>query len=186
MIVLADDGVIELPQEQGDVTPILQAMITRIYGNESIGYLPEAHTLRHLEFLEQELLKFPQQDMPVRHYVVPGMVAREMIAPADTIIIGKIHRHPQINVLSEGEMSMLGEHGMVRVSAGFTVVTPAGTKRAAYAHTRCKWTTFVAVDVPSGLTSDQIGDLLTYKSVDSYLASLPPLQQTLQLEEAST
>jgi hypothetical protein len=46
-----------------------------------------------------------------------------------------------LNILSKGEISVLTEDGIKRVSAPFHVVSPAGTKRIAYAHEDCVWTT---------------------------------------------
>jgi len=37
----------------------------------------------------------------------------------------------------------LTEDGIKEVEAPFTVVSPAGTKRIAYAHTDCVWTTIL-------------------------------------------
>ena len=41
---------------------------------------------------------------------------------------------------------MLTEDGLVRVKAPFTVVSPPGTKRIAYAHSDCTWTTILATE----------------------------------------
>lgn len=84
--------------------------------------------------------------LPVRHHFAPGIYAREMHIPADMVLTGKIHKYPQLNILSKGEMSVLTEDGIKRVQAPFTVVSPAGTKRVAYAHTDCVWTTIHQTD----------------------------------------
>lgn len=96
--------------------------------------------------LEDELAKQPQVEMPVTHYFSKGVYARELFIPADTVLTGKIHKYENLNILSQGEMTVLTEEGMKRVKAPFTIVSPPGTKRIAYAHTDCVWTTIHATD----------------------------------------
>lgn len=80
-------------------------------------------------------------ELPTIHHFAPGIYAREIKIPAGTTLTGKIHKYPQLNILSEGDISVLTEDGIKRVQAPFTVVSPGGTKRVAYAHTDCTWTT---------------------------------------------
>jgi hypothetical protein len=77
------------------------------------------------------------------HYFAPGIYARELHIPAGMTLTGKIHKYPQLNILSKGKISVLTEDGVMEVEAPFTVVSPAGTKRIAYAHTDCVWTTIL-------------------------------------------
>src|SRR3954470_20694219 len=93
-------------------------------------------------FLKQQ----PQVELETHHYFSDGVYAREIKIPAGIILTGEIHKFKQLNILSKGEMSVLTEDGMKRVSAPFTVVSPAGTKRIAYAHTECVWTTVHGTD----------------------------------------
>lgn len=83
----------------------------------------------------------PAIELPVVHHFSKGVYARELHIPAGTTLTGKIHKFENLNILSKGEMSVLTEDGIKRVSAPFTVVSPPGTKRIAYAHTDCIWTT---------------------------------------------
>jgi hypothetical protein len=80
------------------------------------------------------------------HYFAPGIYARELHIPAGMTLTGKIHKYSQLNILSKGRISVLTEDGIVEVEAPFTVVSPAGTKRIAYAHTDCVWTTILNTD----------------------------------------
>lgn len=90
---------------------------------------------------EQFMRQQPQIEIPVRHYFSDGVYAREIRIPAGTLLTGHIHKRQNLNILSEGEISVLTEQGVQRVKAPFTVVSPPGTKRIAYAHTDCVWTT---------------------------------------------
>lgn len=91
--------------------------------------------------IESEMRKHEQIEIPVKHYFSQGVYAREITIPAGTLLTGKIHKFEQLNILSAGEISVLTEDGIKRVQAPFTVVSPPGTKRIAFAHTQCVWTT---------------------------------------------
>ena len=99
-----------------------------------------------VSMLEEEMLKHEQIAIPVKHYFSPGVYAREITIPAGTLLTGRIHKYEQLNILSGGEISVLTQDGMKRVCAPFTVVSPPGTKRIAYAHTECTWTTILATE----------------------------------------
>lgn len=83
----------------------------------------------------------PQLDLKVVNYFSHGVYARELHIPAGTMLTGEIHKYENLNILSEGEISVLVNDEIKRIKAPFTVVSPAGTKRIAYAHTNCIWTT---------------------------------------------
>jgi hypothetical protein len=99
-----------------------------------------------VELLEIEMRKHEQRVIPIRHYFSPGVYAREITIPADTLLTGRVHKFSQLNILSGGEISVLTHEGMKRVKAPFTIVSPPGTKRVAYAHTECTWTTILATE----------------------------------------
>lgn len=96
--------------------------------------------------IQDEMAKHEQLDIPIVHYFAKGVYAREMTMPAGSIVVGKIHKYSQINILSKGEISVLTEEGMKRVQAPFTLVAGPGVKRAMYAHTECVWTVFHGTD----------------------------------------
>jgi hypothetical protein len=96
---------------------------------------------------EFEMLKRPQVPLRVKHYFAAGVYARELFIPAGVLLTGKIHKYPQINIMSAGDLSVLLDDGTIRrVRAPFTVVSPAGTKRIAYAHEDTVWTTLHATE----------------------------------------
>lgn len=83
---------------------------------------------------------------PVKHHFSQGVYAREMFIPKGTVLTGKIHKYEQLNIMSQGELSVLTEDGIKRVKAPFTIVSPPGTKRVAYAHEDTIWTTIHGTD----------------------------------------
>ena len=100
------------------------------------------------------------------HYFAPGIYARELHIPAGMTLTGKIHKYPQLNILSKGRISVLTEDGVKEVNAPFTVVSPAGTKRIAYAHTDCVWTTILNTDLTN---IDQIEKQFTLDDENEWL-----------------
>lgn len=93
------------------------------------------------------MLEMPQISLPVRHVFSPGVYARELTIFAGCILTGAVHKYEQLNILSSGTMRLLTEEGFKDVSAPFTVVSPAGTKRIALALTDCVWTTILATEL---------------------------------------
>ena len=88
-------------------------------------------------FMKQQ----PQLNLKVVHHFSEGVYARELHIPAGTILVGEIHKFRNLNILSQGSMQVSVDDDIVTVEAPFTVVSPAGTKRIAYALTDCIWTT---------------------------------------------
>jgi hypothetical protein len=81
---------------------------------------------------------------PVKHHFSDGIYAREMLIPAGMLLIGKIHKYPQLNIMSQGDMSVLTEDGIRRVQAPYHIKSPAGTQRIAFAWADTVWTTILA------------------------------------------
>lgn len=131
------------------------------------------HMRERVHALEAELLKLPQLEIVPKHYFSDGAYAREITIPAGAVVTGKIHKYAQLNILSKGEISVLTEDGIVRVSAPFTVVSPPGTKRVAFAHTECVWTTILGTDEKD---PDKIEQIFTTNTEAEYLEHVAKLQ----------
>lgn len=85
--------------------------------------------------------KEPELECPLNHHFAPGMYAREILLPAGSIVIGKIHKHSHINVISQGIVEVASEEGVVRYEAPITFVNDANIKRCVHAITDTIWTT---------------------------------------------
>jgi hypothetical protein len=96
--------------------------------------------------IEEEMRKYPQLDLPVRHHFSQGVYARELFIPKGTLLTGQIHKYEQLNIMSKGELSVLVDGEWKRCRAPFHVVSPPGTKRIAYAHEDTVWTTIHGTD----------------------------------------
>jgi hypothetical protein len=106
---------------------------------------PSRETIQGFESLLRDL---PQTDCPLKHTFAPGMYAREIFLPADTFIVGKIHKHAHLNIVTRGRCTVVTEYGRLDIDASagpVTFTSDAGAKRALYVHEDTVWTTIHAV-----------------------------------------
>lgn len=102
----------------------------------------ESSPFEKVDALESVLRNMEPADIPVTNYFSKGVYAREIFIPKGTTLTGKIHKYENLNIMSKGDISVMLEDGTVkRVQAPFTIVSPPGTRRAAYAHEDTVWTT---------------------------------------------
>lgn len=82
-----------------------------------------------------------QVEIPITHYFSKDVYAREMRVKKGVILVGKIHKYMNLNILSAGEVSVLSEEfGAQRFKAPYTFVAKPGAKRVIMAHEDCVWT----------------------------------------------
>lgn len=80
-------------------------------------------------------------EIKMAHYFSRNLYAREMKLKKGSLVVGKIHRFENLNILSQGEVSVLSTKGVERFKAPHTFVAPRGAKRVIFAHTDVTWTT---------------------------------------------
>jgi len=90
--------------------------------------------------LEEKMLTLPQVDIKITHHFSKDIYAREMFLPKGTLLIGKIHKFKNLNIMSQGDVAILSIDGVVRVKAPYTLVASPGAKRVFYAHEDTIWT----------------------------------------------
>jgi hypothetical protein len=90
---------------------------------------------------DQAIVRADQVEIPPKHHFSKGVYAREISIPKDTVVIGKIHKHQNLNILSQGEMLLVSVDGVMHVKAPYTIVSSPGVKRLALALSDCVWTT---------------------------------------------
>lgn len=113
-------------------------------------------------------------ELPVKHHFSRGVYARELFIPKGTVLVGKIHKFSQINIVSKGDISVLTEDGVKRVKAGATIVSEPGIKRAGYAHEDTVWTTIHGTHETD---LDKLEDELIAASFEDYDAFCFALEQ---------
>jgi hypothetical protein len=86
-------------------------------------------------------------DYVTRHHFAPGQYAREIEIPAGHVVVGKIHKHAHVNVISKGRVLVFTEgDGVLDLQAPMTFVSSPGTKRVVYAIRSTTWTTVHVTD----------------------------------------
>ncbi len=121
---------------------------------------------KQLYELQAAVGALPEVDCPLQHVFAPGAYARTIFIPAGTVIVGKIHKHQHLNILSQGSVLVLTEGGgQERLSGPLTMVSPAGTKRAVYAETDVVWTT---VHLVNSTNLDEIEAEVIAKDFEEY------------------
>ena len=91
--------------------------------------------------LQTRMMEMEQVECPVTHHFTEGNYAREMFIKEGTLIVGKIHKHPHVNVISQGSCIVVTEQGSETLEAPLTFISQAGTKRTVLALTDVVWTT---------------------------------------------
>lgn len=93
--------------------------------------------------LEAALLERVEDHIPeqVYHHFAPGIYMRELRIPKGAVLTGKIHRHAHLNIVTCGDISVLTEHGVQRITGPCVLKSSAGIKRAGYAHEDTIWIT---------------------------------------------
>ena len=84
---------------------------------------------------------------PVQHHFAPGAYGREMTLPAGLVVVGKIHKHAHMNVISKGRVQVFTEQdGVLELAAPCTFVSSPGTKRVVHVLEETVWTTVHVTD----------------------------------------
>lgn len=91
--------------------------------------------------LEDELRKHPQLEQKLAHHFSDGIYARELFIPKGAILTGKIHRHAHLNIIPVGDIMVMTEHGVKRITGPCTLQSFPGIKRAGYALEDTIWIT---------------------------------------------
>lgn len=121
---------------------------------------------RQLYELQAALGDLPEVDCPLQHVFAPGAYARTIFIPAGTVIVGKIHKHSHLNILSKGIVTVVTEGGGKEELHGpLTMVSPPGTKRAVYAHTDTVWTT---IHLTEETDLEKIEEFVIAKTYEDY------------------
>jgi hypothetical protein len=118
--------------------------------------------VHHAEVVLKEDHECILHTIPITNYFSKDVYAREMKLKKGTYLVGKIHKFQNLNILSEGEVSVISIDGVFRVKAPYTFVASAGAKRLFYAHEDCTWT------VIHGTTETNVDEIEKIFITDDY------------------
>lgn len=95
--------------------------------------------------LEHEIGKLPQVDLRTEHVLSGGMYARTITIPAGTSLTGASHKTDHLNLVM-GDITVITDEGVKRLTGLHVLATKAGMKRAGFAHADTRWTTVCKTD----------------------------------------
>lgn len=116
--------------------------------------------------LTRTLLEMPgeKREFKVEHTVQDGMYMRKLFIPKGSLIVGKIHKLGCLNIVAQGDISVVTETGSARVRAGYTVVSPAGIQKVGYAH---EDTVFINVFRTDEVDIERIENAIAWNSYEA-------------------
>jgi len=104
--------------------------------------LRDAPKLADIQRLHAVLGTMPQVHIEPRHYFANGMYGRELMMPAGTLIVGKIHKHEHLAIMVYGDILVYTEAGGKKRLKGYNMmVSPPETKRVVYPFEDTLWIT---------------------------------------------
>lgn len=122
-------------------------MDIEVMRNRALASARRTAILRLQDTILKEGLDVGPQSCPVQHHFAPGAYGREMRLPAGLVVVGKIHKHAHINVLSQGHVRVFTEQeGEMEIKAPCTFVSSPGTKRVVLVLEDTVWTTVHVTD----------------------------------------
>lgn len=100
---------------------------------ETMDALVSQPSLCDIVRLQELCAQMPQVDMPVEHVFLPGQYLRKMTMPAGSLVVGKRHRYRHALIVT-GHVTIRTADGMRELQGTHIIDSPAGMKRAIYAH----------------------------------------------------
>lgn len=97
--------------------------------------------------LEAELYKVGTHKFEIDHDFSKGIYSRLIHIPAGMALTSYVHKHEGFFVLLSGELNIITEKEIYTISAPFYGKTLAGTRRAGWALTDCKFITYHPTDI---------------------------------------
>ena len=112
-------------------------------------------------------------DIYLTHRFAPGLYIRQFDLPADSLVVGKIHKHAHCNFLMAGVVIVASEFHTETFSAPRTWISEVGIKRAVHTLEDAMWVTVH----PNPTNTQDLDELEAeviapgYAQLDSYLAA---------------
>jgi len=133
-----------------------------------------------IEQLERELMGHEQVQLATTHALAGPVYARTIFIPAGTLLTGLVHRADHVNI-SVGDITVLTDTGMRRLTGHHVIPTKAGAKRAGYAHADTHWTTVsYTTQTELGAIEDELVE--DAERLQSRTEALPAPAQFVKLE----
>ena len=142
-------------------------MLELVQAMTSVGRMPPLsirNAIAQLHECIQAQPDYTPTECPVRHFFAPGQYCREITIPKGVVVVGRIHRHAHINIITKGCAYVLTpQRGMEFLMAPCTFVSDEATQRLVFPIEDITWST---VHVTDCTDPDAIIQELTVPSFD--------------------
>lgn len=128
-------------------------------------------TRDNLIAMQNELLSLPEDErveLEVNHVFAPGVYCREALIPSGIAVVGKIHKHAHVNIISSGTVVVATEEGVTTFKAPHTFVSLPGTKRVCVALEDTIWSTIHPTDTTDLTRIEEEVIAKSYEEYDVY------------------
>jgi hypothetical protein len=127
--------------------------------------------------LQAALQQEPQYNPEPQHTFAPGSYARTLLLEKDTCVVGKIHKHAHINVISYGHVLVMTEgEGLQELRGPLVFTSTPGTKRAVWALEDTLWTTVHVTNETDLARVEEDVIAPTYEAYEQFLLGHAPLK----------
>lgn len=128
--------------------------------------------------LEAVMMAMPGKiEIKTTHHFAPGVYMREIFIPKGTTLTGKIHKTEHLNILSQGDLSVMTEDGVKRLTASTVIKSQPGIKRVGFAHEDTVWIT-----VHHNPDDAQDVDLIEERLIAKTFAEVPGFVEQTQIQ----
>ena len=84
--------------------------------------------------IKHEMQAMQNVELETRHFLANGMYARVVVRPADTTIVGLVHKHEHFYIVTKGKVAVTDGMSEAKIyEAGSVIVSQPGTERVVYA-----------------------------------------------------
>jgi hypothetical protein len=103
---------------------------------------PDLNHHEQVALIVEHMKGMTQTECPVTHRFAPGVYLREIFMPADTVVIGKIHKTEHFNIILSGACLLVHEDGRrEELRAPCTFISKAGVQKVLYIIEDTVWQT---------------------------------------------
>jgi hypothetical protein len=158
-------------------------LIHALGAKENMTLQEKAELRLKIERLENAMNEVGEKmEIETKHHFSKDVYAREMFLNKDTLIVGKIHKHKNLNILSSGEALVASVDGIKEVKAPYTFVSDPGAKRVIFAKIDKIEELFIAKNYSevAGITGDELSLLANMGAENAYLESDRTLDDVLK------
>jgi len=121
-----------------------------------------------IEVIESAMFKCEQLHIPVGHAFADGLYMRQILIPKGTLLTSKFHKYEQLDVMLQGDMSIVTNDGVARVKAPMIGASKPGMKRLGYAHEDTLWITVHATRETSVETLEKMLFADSYEELERF------------------